>query len=202
VNVDRPYERDYLEHAGVTPAREPGSERVFDDHRPVRGDGPGDNATPSEPGGSYHKHTHIKLMAVFYTFWTLLSLSLVALAAFKILTEDTGYLVMFCVFGLIGALTGYQAKHYLSDLRHRPVMTEGEILRKWHKGNLLIFLFPSFYVFVDDKIFSIPRQDYALLLETDMVRISHYPGSLTVDFVERYDSVDRRYVPTAHGVSV
>jgi len=140
-------------------------------------------------------------MAVFYTFWALLSLALISLATFKVLTEDSGYLVMFFVFMFIGALTGYQAKHYLTDLGRNPVVAEGEILRKWHKGNLLIFLFPSFYVFVDDKIFSIPRQDYALLLETDLVRISHYPGSLTVDFVERYDSVDKRFVPTTHGVS-
>jgi hypothetical protein len=174
---------------------------AFSDY-PTRSELAPNGDASSEPGGSYHKHTQVKLMAVFYTFWTLLSLSLVGLAGFKILTEDTGYLVMFCVFGLIGALTGYQAKHYLTDLGHRPVVAEGEILRKWHKGNLLIFLFPSFYVFVDDKIFSIPRQDYALLLETDMVRISHYPGSLTVDFVERYDSVDKQYVPTAHGVSL
>jgi hypothetical protein len=154
------------------------------------------------PGGSYHKHTHVKLMAVFYTFWFLLSLALVLLAAFKILTEDSGYLVMFTVFGIIGLLTGYQAKHYLSDLGRKPVIAEGEILRKWHKGNLLIFFFPSYYVFVDDKIFSIPPEDYRLLLETDLVRISHYPGSLTVDFVERYDSVDKRFVPTTHGVSL
>jgi hypothetical protein len=160
------------------------------------------NNDGSQPGGSYHKHTHVKIMAVFYTFLALLSLSLVLLAVFKIVTEDSGYLVMFFVFGIIGALTGYQAKHYLSDLGARPVMAEGEILRKWHKGNLLIFLFPSFYIYVDDKIFSIPRQDYALLLETDLVRITHYPGSLTVDFVERYDPLDKRFVPPAHGVSL
>jgi hypothetical protein len=154
------------------------------------------------PGGSYHKHMHVMLMAVFYTFWALLSLALVLLATYKIVTEDAGYLVMFSVFLLIGLLTGYQARHYLSDISKRPVISEGEILRKWHKGNLLIFLFPSFYVFVDDKVFSIPRQDYALLLEDDMVRISHYPGSLTVDFVERYDSTEKQFVPTTHGVSL
>jgi hypothetical protein len=158
----------------------------------------GDNT----PGGSYHKHTHVKLMAVFYTFWALLSTSVVLLAVYKIATEDSGYLVMFFVFLFIALLTGYQARHYLSDISRAPVMAEGEILRKWHKGNLLIFLFPSFYVFVDDKIFSIPRQDYALLLETDLVRITHYPGSLTVDFVERYDPVDKRFVATTHGVSL
>ena len=160
------------------------------------------NDDNGSPGGSYHKHTHVKLMAVFYTFWALLSFAIVLLAVYKIVTEDSGYLVMFFVFGFIGALTGYQARHYLSDLGKAPVLSEGEILRKWHKGNLLIFLFPSFYVYVDDKIFSIPRQDYALLLETDMVRISHYPGSLTVDFVERYDPLDKRFAPTTHGVSL
>jgi hypothetical protein len=156
---------------------------------------------PMVPAGSYNKRPHVMIMAVFYTFWALLSLALVLLAAFKIVTEDSGYLVMFCVFGLVGGLTGYQAKHYLSDLGKQPVMCQGEILRKWHKGNLLIFLFPSFYVYVDEKIFSISRRDYALLLDTDLVRISHYPGSLTVDFVERYDSVEKRFVPTEHGTS-
>jgi hypothetical protein len=161
----------------------------------------GDSDAP-RPGGSYKKHTQVKIWAVVYTFWALISLALVSLALFKIFAEDTGYLVMLGFFSFIGLLTGYQARHYLSDLSKAPVVSEGEILRKWHKGNLLIFLFPSFYVFVDDKIFSIPREDYALLLETDLVRISHYPGSLTVDFVERYDSVDKRFVPTAHGVSL
>jgi hypothetical protein len=155
-----------------------------------------------EPAGSYHKHPHVMLMAVFYTFWALLSLALVLLATYKILTEDSGYLVMFCVFGLIGALTGYQARHYLGDISKRPVVSEGEILRKWTKGNLLIVLFPSCYVYVDEKIFSIPVRDYKLLLETDLVRISHYPGSLTVDFVERYDTIEKRFVPTTHGVSL
>ena len=40
------------------------------------------------PSGSYHKHMHIKVMAVFYTFWALLSLSLVSLAVYKIVTDQ------------------------------------------------------------------------------------------------------------------
>ena len=74
--------------------------------------------------------------------------------------------------------------------------------RRRGSRNLLIFLFPSFYIYVDEKIFSISRRDYALLLDTDLVRISHYPGSLTVDFVERYDSIEKRFVPVEHGTSV
>lgn len=169
---------------------------------PTRSELAREHSDGTGPGGSYHKHGLVMIMAVFYTFWALISLALVLLAAYKIVTEDSGYLVMFCVFGLVGALTGYQAKHYLSDISKQPVVSEGEILRKWHKGNLLIFLFPSFYVFVDDKIFSIPRRDYALLLDTDLVRISHYPGSLTVDFIERYDPVEKRFVPVEYGTSL
>ena len=75
----------------------------------------------------------------------------------------------------------------------------GHVLRSLARGVLfalmLTVLYGVLYVLLQSE-------DYALLLETDMVRISHYPGSLTVDFVERYDSVDKRYVPTAHGVSL
>src|SRR5687767_4619794 len=82
-------------------------------------------------------------MALFYGFWTALSGALVALALFKIVTGDSGLIVMFVVFGIIGFLVGYHFNHFMRDLKAEPVVHEGSILRKWHKGNVFIFLFPS-----------------------------------------------------------
>ena len=181
----------------------PSPSRLDDPHRPLN-DSEAGLRTPgvARPGGSYHKHGHVVFMAIVYTFWALLSFALVALAIFKIVTEDSGYVVMLGVFGFIGLLTGYQARHYLSDLNKEPVMVEGEVLRKWHKGNLLIFFFPSFYIYVEGNIYSIRAEDYKLILESDLVRIWHYPNSLTVDYLERYDSVEKRFVATTYGVSL
>ncbi len=150
---------------------------------------------------AYKKRGHVVRMALFYGFWTALSLSLVALALFKIVTGDSGLIVMFTVFGIIGFLVGYHASHYVKDLKAAPVVREGPILRKWHKGNIAIVLFPSYYMMVDDHIYSIHRDEYAMLLEDDTVRITCYPHSLVVEKLERYDSNTKQFVPATSGAS-
>ena len=35
---------------------------------------------------------------------------------------------------------------------------QGEIVRKWHKGNLLFFFLPSYYITVDSKHSARPHQ--------------------------------------------
>ena len=54
-------------------------------------------------------------------------------------------------------------------------------------------------VSVDGKIFVIPRLEYASLLETDLVRVNCYPHSLTVETIERYDEVSKRFIPADGG---
>jgi hypothetical protein len=145
------------------------------------------------------KRGHVVRMAMFYGFWTGLSGALVALALFKILTGDSGLIVMLVVFGLVGYLVGYHARHFVRDLKAKPVTREGSIIRKWSKGNILIFLFPSYYMMVGDHIYSIHRDEYAMLLEDDLVRITCYPHSLVVEKLERYDSNEKQFVPATSG---
>src|SRR5690606_8060969 len=159
-----------------------------------------------------------------------------------------------------------------------PIEYEGAVVRKWQKGNLLIFFFPSFYLAVDSrsqtgritrvephgcyvsmhhgaegylprkemdlpkgadpsqtvsmgsevrykvlgvdkrggymlsqrraedgeyitKLFSISRNEYAMLLERDTVRIVCYPHSNTVERVDRYDEIEKKFIPATDGAN-
>jgi hypothetical protein len=93
-------------------------------------------------------------MALVYTPIALFSLGLSVVAIVNIAQGRTGFLFMLTVFGLIGLLTGFQALQYLKDLRAEPMEFQGDLVRKWHKGNLLFFFLPSYYILVDSKTFS------------------------------------------------
>jgi hypothetical protein len=133
-------------------------------------------------------------MAALYSAGTVIFMALVILALVHILGGDTGYLVMFIMFGILSLMTGYWMYQYVRDIGAELTTVEGEVQRKWHKSNLLFFFLPSFYIRVERKIFTIPRLDYASLLETDLVRIHCFPHSLSVELVERYDEVEKRFV--------
>ncbi|HLF79195.1 MAG TPA: hypothetical protein VJB57_17075 [Dehalococcoidia bacterium] len=140
-------------------------------------------------------------MALFHGAIALGSAGLVITALYKIVTGDAGFLFMLGLFGFFGSIFAYWALHYLRDLSARPVTVQGEVLKKWHKGNILIFFMPSFYILVEGKIFTIGRQEYAMLLELDLVRISCYPHSLTIEKLERFDETDKKFIPAASGAT-
>ena len=137
----------------------------------------------------------VVLQALVYTPLTLLSLAGVALALVEIASGDYGYAVMLVFSSVLAVILGYQAVHYLRDLSSEPVQSEGEIAKKWHKGNLFFFFMPGYYIAVKGQIYTVSRDHYRTLLEEDMVRIRHYPHSLTVEQVERFDEVEKKFVP-------
>jgi hypothetical protein len=147
------------------------------------------------------KRGRVIRMAIFYTVIAGACAVLVAISLYSMVNGDGGLVVMFCVFGLIGFLTTYHAKNYLRDLRAKPVQHEGDILRKWHKANFAIFFFPSYYIMVENNIYSVSKEEYAMLLEDDLVRITCYPHSLTVERLDRYDSSEKQFVPATSGAS-
>jgi transcriptional accessory protein Tex/SPT6 len=59
---------------------------------------------------------------------------------------------MLSIFGLVGVLTAYQGWQYIKDLKAPPMDFQGEVVRKWHKGNLMFFFMPSYYIMVDGKV--------------------------------------------------
>ncbi|HEX5370179.1 MAG TPA: S1 RNA-binding domain-containing protein [Dehalococcoidia bacterium] len=218
-------------------------------------------------------------MAILYTPIALVSVVLTLLGAIKMAMGDGGFVVLFVLFGVVGFLTGFQAIAYLKDLSKAPMAYEGEITKKWHKGNLLIFFLPSYYIAIDTRIhkgnvsrvddagayirmpngsegyckrkelssdaassatemvslgdevrfkvigvdgkggyklsckraeesgtvikfFSITRVEYAMLLELDLVRILCYPHSATVERIDRYDDIEKKFIPATSGATI
>lgn len=135
-------------------------------------------------------------MAVLSGAITLVCLVPVVLAIVNIAQGNVGYSVMLVVFGLVSSLTGYWFLAYMRDLNAELITVEGEIGRKWVRGMIMELFIQSCYVTVDGRIFVIPRYDYSTLLETDLIRIQCYPHSLTVETIERYDELTKRFIPT------
>jgi hypothetical protein len=52
------------------------------------------------------------------------------------------------------------------------------------------------------KLFSISRNEYAMLLERDTVRVVCYPHSNTVERVDRYDEIEKKFIPATDGADV
>ena len=148
----------------------------------------------AEPERSRHRLVVVR-QAVLLTPIAVASIAIVVIAFLKLLDGNSGYAIMLVFFGFLAFLFGYQALQYLLDLRAQPVVLEGELSKKWSKGNIFFFLLPSFYISCSRKIFTISRKEYALLLETDRLRIRHYPHSLTVERLERYDESERGWRP-------
>lgn len=218
-------------------------------------------------------------MALVYTPIALAGLVMCVVAIFKIVGGQGEFVITLVIFGFVGLLTGFQAAQYLKDLGAQPVEFEGEVVRKWHKGNLLFFLMPSFYITVDStvlsgtvtrvedngayvrmasgsegfiprkeidfkvaksardmvnpgatvnykvtglraggghrlsvckaetgstvgKIYMISRVEYSMLLELDLVKVTCYPHSATVERIERYDETEKRFIPATSGATV
>jgi hypothetical protein len=218
-------------------------------------------------------------MALVYTPICLVSLGLCIYAISKIAGGESGFYFTLVIFGIVGLLTGSQALLYLRDLTAAPMEIQGEIVRKWHKGNLLFFFMPSYYITVDSqilqgtvarvadggayirlesglegfcprkeldpeskgktaeelvqpgqkvnykvtgmnrhgvyklscrkaedrsivgKIFVISRIEYAMLLELDLVKVTYYPHSATVERLDRYDESEKRFIPATTGAT-
>jgi S1 RNA binding domain len=217
-------------------------------------------------------------MALVYTPISVVSIILCTIAIYKIAQGQSGFYFTLVIFGSLGLLTGSQAILYLKDLATVPMEFQGEIVRKWHKGNLFFFFMPSYYITVDSKIFPgrierveddgaylrlesgaegfvpkkeldaeraksardmvhpgedvtykvtgvdrhgvyrlscrkaeeravvgkifvITRIEYAMLLELDLVKVTCYPNSATVERIERYDESEKRYIPATTGAT-
>jgi hypothetical protein len=218
-------------------------------------------------------------MALVYTPISLFSLLLTVIAIAKISGGENGFWFTLVIFGSLGLLTGSQAILYLRDLTTSPMEIQGEVVRKWHKGNLFFFFMPSYYITVDSKVFQgnvervvdkgayirlesgaegfcprkeldfevkgkssydlvqpgqqvnykvtgvdrhgvyklscrkaeeravvgkifvVSRIEYAMLLDLDLVKVTFYPHSATVEHLDRYDESEKRFIPATTGAT-
>lgn len=89
-----------------------------------------------------------------------------------------GYVTL-SVVALVGLLIAYQVLQYIRDLNAPLAESDGVILRKWKRADLIIAL-QSFYITVDRAVFRITAEDYVLVDEGMYVKVVHFPNTLTV----------------------
>jgi hypothetical protein len=141
----------------------------------------------------FYPTTHRMLVVRHALLYTI---ALVPLVVGAIIAAVNVYIPLFIICLLFGIPCAYMAYSHLRDLGVTGVMmTEGEVTKKWTKANLLFFLMRGYYIAVGGKIYSVKPEDYAGLLETDLVHIYHFPHSLAVDRIERYDEIDKKFIP-------
>jgi len=116
------------------------------------------------------------------------------LAVFKLSTNADLQLTWVLLYLVIGVILAWKVVMPL----FRDIITmanaDGKGVVKIAGGTLGFFFLPSFYMVVEQKIFTVASEDYLHLLETDLVRVHHFPNSLTIEQLERYDPTTKEYV--------
>jgi len=99
-----------------------------------------------------------------------------------------GGIFLVVLLTIVVFLTGFQSIQALRDLRSSPVATEGAVVRKWRRAELLIF--PTHYFYVNRNVFRVPPLMYREIEQGDVVAITHYPHTSTVIEVKRLRRAD------------
>lgn len=104
-----------------------------------------------------------------------------ALAVYYIIANGEGggaYLTL-SIVGLVGLLLAYQVVQHVRDLNAHLAETEGPILKKWDRADLIIAM-QSYYIAVGGVVFRIRPEDYLHLSESMHVKIVHFQYTLSV----------------------
>jgi hypothetical protein len=153
----------------------------------------------SREGQRTNKRGRVVFQAVVFSALFAIVAAGFAYLTYQMLVVSFGSIVGVLITLFLGSVLGLQAYQYVRDVNAEPVLTEGEIGKKWSKASFFFFFMPAFYIAVKGKIYSISKADYAGIIEGDLVRVLHYPHSLTVETLERYDDVAQKFVPAAEG---
>lgn len=87
--------------------------------------------------------------------------------------------VSLTVVGAVGLLLAWHVGQHLLDLRSPLAETEGIVLRKWKRADLII-AWDSFYIGIGRAIFRIAPEDWVLVDEGSYVKVVHFPRTLHV----------------------
>src|SRR5438105_4332953 len=73
--------------------------------------------------------------------------------------DSGGAYVTLSIVGLVGLLLAYQTLQHIRDLNAPLAESEGVIIRKWTRADLIIAM-QSYYITVDRVVFRIKPEDY------------------------------------------
>jgi hypothetical protein len=104
-----------------------------------------------------------------------------ALAVYYIVSsgpEGAGYVTL-TVVAVVGLLLAHQVWMHVRDLSSPLAESEGVVLRKWARADLII-AWHSYYVNVERRVFRLEPQDHVMIDEGMYVKIVHFPRTLNV----------------------
>lgn len=97
--------------------------------------------------------------------------------------QGGGSFVTLVIVGIVALLLIVQVVQHLRDMNAPLAETEGPIVRKWKRADLII-AWDSYYISVGRSVFKIQPEDYIHLAEQRRVTVVHFPRTLHVVSVQ------------------
>lgn len=92
--------------------------------------------------------------------------------------EGAGYVTV-SIVGAVGLLLAYEVWQHFRDIGSPLAESEGVVLRKWKKADLII-AWDSYYIQLGRAIFKLDPTDYLRIEEDMYVKVVHFPRTLNV----------------------
>ncbi len=80
---------------------------------------------------------------------------------------------------VVGLLLVYQVAQHVRDFDSRLAETDGVVVRKWKRADLIIAM-DSYYLTVGRAVFRLPPEEWIHVDEQTYVKVVHFPHTLTV----------------------
>lgn len=109
----------------------------------------------------------------------MLALDLLAVWYIAANGESGGAYITISIVGLVGLLLAHQVWQHVRDLQSPLSESEGPIVRKWQRADLVI-VWQSYYIQIDRTIFRVAPRDYVMVDEAMYVKVVHFPRTLNV----------------------
>ncbi|MEX2245771.1 MAG: hypothetical protein WEC75_03710 [Dehalococcoidia bacterium] len=117
-----------------------------------------------------------------------------ALVVYYIATnrESNFAFVSLSIVGVVALLLGYYVWQHFRDLSAALVESEGVIVRKWTRADLIVAM-QGYYIAVNRTVYRVRPEEYLHLREEMYVKIVHFPHTLNI--VSVHEVRDPRLAP-------
>jgi len=118
---------------------------------------------------------------LLYSAFLILDIAVIVLIL-VVRTGNAAFITLAFV-AFVGVLLAFQVMQHMRDLGATLTETDGVVLRKWKRADLIIAM-DSYYLTVGGKVFRVRPEDWIHIDEAMRVRVVHYPHTLNVVSVQ------------------
>jgi hypothetical protein len=112
-----------------------------------------------------------------------LALDIAVIVLILIVRTGNAAFITLAFVAFVGILLVFQVVQHVRDLRAPLTETDGVVIRKWRRADLIIAM-DSYYLTVGKKVFRVRPEDWVHIDEMMRVRVIHYPHTLNVVSVQ------------------